>query len=650
MGNKQNTKLISTYDKYPQRANSMANIITKCDNSNHTTPFIVKRKSIDKLFDNIKLNEKKTTVKFSSSDHLKRLDDGKLRRKNNKLLTIQIQRTKNEQNIQNQIFSNIFPKPLKIKLKKVKSSCSLIKDINIISPLKASNNLINKLQSKTPNLNNSILKDENVLFKISENESNLNSLELFKLNKESDCEDRNLDDLTEILYCTSDNSNDLNSKDNKSKILNKYKKERLANIQETSEEHIRCSLMSFKNNNEEIKCSKNLCLESEEMLNINSLILNEYSNTNKLKSRQSLKIISKNLKDLEVEELSDIQISSSILKNSSRLTKDIYFKETSCESPFSLQRNIDLEDSLSYDDSLNSSVSECNIKSIQKTIEQTRNSYYAKLVCYNVWIPTKKEKNHNSLTIFDWDDTLFFTSFISNIESFNKNKIKGKESQSVLSQQIKEKIMLLDTIVEDLLTKAILHGDTYIITNAEEGWVEYTAKKYLPKVAKILDKYSNLNLNNNILNFEKEKESLNYSINKRKLSLQNNNSLNLFHQQHMLTVISARAEYQELFPGNMRQWKIMTFLDLLPSFEIKAVTNFICCGDSMAEIDAAQVLASKFKNVYIKTIKFKEVPKLEDLILQVELLNSRFESIFKEIKNMNVKFTKNSKGVMNLEE
>lgn len=42
-----------------------------------------------------------------------------------------------------------------------------------------------------------------------------------------------------------------------------------------------------------------------------------------------------------------------------------------------------------------------------------RQSYISKLISKNVWIPNMKPKQHNSLIIFDWDDTLLPTSFLT---------------------------------------------------------------------------------------------------------------------------------------------------------------------------------------------------------------------------------------------
>lgn len=60
------------------------------------------------------------------------------------------------------------------------------------------------------------------------------------------------------------------------------------------------------------------------------------------------------------------------------------------------------------------------------------------------------------------------------------------------------------------------HGKTYIITNAAEGWVEFSCKKFMPTVVPILSK---------------------------------------------INIISARARYESKYPTDVPQWKIHTFLE-----------------------------------------------------------------------------------------
>ena len=82
-----------------------------------------------------------------------------------------------------------------------------------------------------------------------------------------------------------------------------------------------------------------------------------------------------------------------------------------------------------------------------------------------------------------------------------------------------------------------------------------------------------------------------------------------------MTIISARAKYESKFPGDVPKWKINAFFDLeneeLADGNMK---NLVALGDSMMEMEAAQQLANKFEKCLIKTVKFREFPKPNELV------------------------------------
>lgn len=219
--------------------------------------------------------------------------------------------------------------------------------------------------------------------------------------------------------------------------------------------------------------------------------------------------------------------------------------------------------------------------------EDIRKSYLAKLISKKVWNPNHKEKKHNSIIILDWDDTLLPTSFLSPGGIFNLD-IK-------LSKNDSEKLAKIEKEVSNLLNSAIEKGEVFIITNADKGWVEFSASKFYPSIIGILSK---------------------------------------------IKIISAREEYGNVFPGDSAKWKIQTFLDLQKYINLNLVTNLLCFGDSIIEIKAGKILASKFREAFIKTIKFKEAPKLDDLFKQLNLVNQQFNFIYSSVKNLTIKVEK----------
>jgi hypothetical protein len=229
--------------------------------------------------------------------------------------------------------------------------------------------------------------------------------------------------------------------------------------------------------------------------------------------------------------------------------------------------------------------------SIYKKDEQyIRKVYYSQLLLKKVWKPINDSKRHNSLIIFDWDDTLLPTSFLAPRGIFEDN--------SELNEKDQAKINKLQESVLKLLTIAISKGDVYIITNAGEGWVEFSAKKYYPKILDLLTK---------------------------------------------IEVISAREVYEKKFPDDSKRWKVESFLNLKKRLNDDLITNIICLGDSIFEMEAGRILASKFIHAVIKTIKFREKPKPEELNKQLNLVLNQFNSIYNSSKNLTVRVEKKKK-------
>jgi hypothetical protein len=53
---------------------------------------------------------------------------------------------------------------------------------------------------------------------------------------------------------------------------------------------------------------------------------------------------------------------------------------------------------------------------------------------------------------------------------------------------VQKQLRLLQNVGAHLLEAAMKLGQTFIITNAMKGWVEYSAHKYVPKLVPILQK------------------------------------------------------------------------------------------------------------------------------------------------------------------
>ena len=227
-----------------------------------------------------------------------------------------------------------------------------------------------------------------------------------------------------------------------------------------------------------------------------------------------------------------------------------------------------------------------------KIEKETRASYFNKLINKGLLNITDEGKKFrfNNIFIFDWDDTLLCTTVLSPCGYFDDNMV-------VLPSKM-EKIKKLEILVKKLLTKTTDKGDTYIITNSEPGWVEYSCKRFFPNTYELLSK---------------------------------------------IKIISARGLYETKYPKDFKTWKNKSFNEIIEKYDKSLPTNIICLGDSTYEIEAAHGLAGKLANGFIKAIKFKEFPKIEELISQLTLILDKFNFIYSACKNWTITVDKKKK-------
>jgi len=215
-----------------------------------------------------------------------------------------------------------------------------------------------------------------------------------------------------------------------------------------------------------------------------------------------------------------------------------------------------------------------------KSQDDFRVNFLRKLSYSKVWVPTaQRAPKHQTVIIFDWDDTLLCTSYLNMRQDQN------------LSSQTERHLREIQGAVKKLLEMAMRLGHTFIITNAMNGWVEYSSAKWVPDLLPVLQK---------------------------------------------IRVISARTKFEQHFPGEVSQWKIQAFLEVQRQLDSQIITNLISIGDSNFEMDAVHVMGKEFAQALIKTIKFRENPSPEELLKQLELVAQKFEKIVENARNLKI--------------
>jgi hypothetical protein len=199
----------------------------------------------------------------------------------------------------------------------------------------------------------------------------------------------------------------------------------------------------------------------------------------------------------------------------------------------------------------------------------------------------KKDISKEITVIFvDWDDTLLCSSFLSGA-GYRLDSVM--EGTSTLDKELKD----LEASVISLLRLAMSFGDVHVVTNAETGWVQLSAKKFLPGVVPLLDR---------------------------------------------VKVLSARSTYESMFPDSPIKWKYCAFQERLNA-DSKSPKNVISFGDSHVEREAIRAVTRGLSNTKTKSVKFAEKPSMEQLRRQLELVVNCFQYIHGHESDLDLQLT-----------
>jgi len=200
-----------------------------------------------------------------------------------------------------------------------------------------------------------------------------------------------------------------------------------------------------------------------------------------------------------------------------------------------------------------------------------------------------KPKQESTVIFVDWDDTLLCSSYLSGQGLRIDTDI---EPSNEVARELKD----LEGSVIALLRLAKMYGDVHVVTNAETGWVQLSAKKFLPGVLPLLEEVS---------------------------------------------VVSARSSYEIYFPESPLKWKFYAFRQKLIDLSKKAHShkNIISFGDSHVEREAVRAVTRGLPNTKTKSVKFAEKPSMEQLRRQLELVTNCFQYIHSHDGDLDLQLT-----------
>jgi hypothetical protein len=202
----------------------------------------------------------------------------------------------------------------------------------------------------------------------------------------------------------------------------------------------------------------------------------------------------------------------------------------------------------------------------------------------------------DTVIVFDWDDTLLASSFLSSRGYRLDSEMEKSPEHDAVEQQLKE----LESAVSSLLTLALTYGAVHVVTNAETGWVQLSAQKFMPGLVPLLSRVS---------------------------------------------VLSARSTYEPMHPESPLKWKFFAFqekLSLHYSGDYKSnggKKNVISFGDSHVEREAVRAVTRTMSHTRCKSVKFAERPSTEQLRRQLELVTNCFHYIHQHDGDLDLQLT-----------
>lgn len=202
-----------------------------------------------------------------------------------------------------------------------------------------------------------------------------------------------------------------------------------------------------------------------------------------------------------------------------------------------------------------------------------------------------EEKLGKTVVFFDYDDTLLPSSHLS-------TNGYSLDSTKEFSREMEGELRALESLVIKILEASLQLSEVYIVTNAETGWVQLSAKKFMPGLLPVLGK---------------------------------------------MTVISARSTYERMHPDNPLKWKYCAFQDALGSAYGSMDTvnrkNILSFGDSHVEREAVRAVTRGYDNVRMKSVKFQERPTMEQLRRQLLLVDRTFNYLCSHDGDLDLQLT-----------
>lgn len=218
--------------------------------------------------------------------------------------------------------------------------------------------------------------------------------------------------------------------------------------------------------------------------------------------------------------------------------------------------------------------------------------------------------------IFDWDDTICPSSFVDQmkVESF-------KDLPLHFQNQFKE----IAKTGEKCLNEAAKFGDVIIITNSDDGWVKFSAERFVPSILPCLEKFPIVSARTRYERFYPNQplcwKAAAFAHEVNEVFMSNGKDHKNGGDESMSTDVSSEDESEDNSPPPSKEHSKKVGSD-----NIALLREVISFGDSMEERTAVKIVASQLEATP-KSVMFISSPSPTHLIGQLTMLTSRMEFV-----------------------
>eukprot|EP00450_Noctiluca_scintillans_P030529 CAMPEP_0194540514 /NCGR_PEP_ID=MMETSP0253-20130528/80736_1 /TAXON_ID=2966 /ORGANISM="Noctiluca scintillans" /LENGTH=242 /DNA_ID=CAMNT_0039386889 /DNA_START=61 /DNA_END=786 /DNA_ORIENTATION=- len=199
--------------------------------------------------------------------------------------------------------------------------------------------------------------------------------------------------------------------------------------------------------------------------------------------------------------------------------------------------------------------------------------------------PRHRFTQEETAMIFDWDDTVLPSTWVQ------EQGLRLDATAPISSQQQRE---LSDVArhAATLLSLAKQHGTVILVTNAERGWIELSCRKFLPALYPTLES---------------------------------------------VKLLSARSLYERPGLPSPSDWKLLAFeSEMRRIFKPHTRRNILSFGDSLHEREAVLQATARVPKCTVKSLKFVERPRIEELTRQHRLMTHVLERVVHHNGNLDL--------------